>query len=265
MLSRTVGRHVAPRRGADDGHRARREERAEVEAEARRRPSPDDPIDAPSLERPGDDQALDLRTCPPRSGRRAARAGSARREVAHVAAATEDLHDPVGAAVGGLRGEELRERRLGVDDLRVGARCRPARRTRGSGQAGRGSVGRRVGEREADALEVVDPLRRTGPGSWPTRRPASAAAPWRPRSARRCGCAPRRTMRWSARRPGRRHRGPPQSGTRTSSSDELRVAVGEGVGVVGVVPGRARPACRSRPGRGSRLAARHRWRGRGRS
>ncbi len=131
--------------------------------------------------------------------------------LAHVAAAAEDLDDAVGAAQGRLRGEQLGQRRLGVDDLGVGA---------GVGQPGalagqqprRGRVGGRIGQREADALEVVDPLAELDALGRPLDAPASAAAPSPRRSARRCGSAPRRTTRWSARPPARRRRGPPTPG-----------------------------------------------------
>ena len=70
-------------------------------------------------------------------------------ELAHVAAAAEDLDDPVGAAQRRLRGEQLGQRRLGVDDLRVGAAVGQPGRLAGE-QPRRGRVGGRVGQREAD-------------------------------------------------------------------------------------------------------------------
>ncbi len=78
-------------------------------------------------------------------------------KAATVATTAEDLDDPVGTAPGRLGREELGQRRLGMDDLRVGAGVgQPGRLARQ--QPGGGGVGGRVGEREADALEVVDAL-----------------------------------------------------------------------------------------------------------
>ena len=185
-------------------------------------------------------------------------------ELAHVAAAAEDLDDAVGAAPGRLRREQLGQRRLGVDDLRVGAGVGEPGALAGQ-QPRRGRVGGRVGQREATRPGSRRSARRTGPARSPTRRPASAAAPSRRCSAPRCGSAPRRTTRWSARRPAPTPPRTADAGTRTSVEHELRVAVGERVRVVGVVLHARRRACRSRRGRASAVARRRRRRGSGRS
>ena len=152
-----------PRRGADDGDAARREQRPQVDDAAGcavgrgYRAHPDDPADAPLLERPGDDQPLDLRGPLPDPVDAQLAQEPLGGELAHVAAAAEDLDHAVGAAEGRLRREQLGQRRLGVDDLGIGAGVGEPGALAGQ-QPRRGRVGGRIGQREADALEVVDPL-----------------------------------------------------------------------------------------------------------
>src|SRR3954447_22751516 len=113
-------------------------------------------LDAPPLERAGDDQALDLARALP-DAVDAELPEEALGDVGpQVAPAAEHLDRAVGAAVGGLAHEQLRHRRLGVDDLRVGARVGQPRDLERQ-RPPRGGVGRAVGERERDALEVHDP------------------------------------------------------------------------------------------------------------
>ena len=138
-------------------------------------------------------------------------------ELAHVAAPAEDLDDAVGAAPGRLRGEQLGQRRLGVDDLGVGAGVGEPGAFAGE-QPGRGRVGGRVGQREADALEVVDPLAELDPFGRPLDAPASAGAPSRPeqRAPMWIRSSTNHSLVSSSARPT-----PPrtaEAGTRTSSS-----------------------------------------------
>ena len=212
-----------PRRGADDRDRARREERPQVDrarrSSSRRRgavipttrPTPRFSSARATISRWISDVPSQIRST--RSSRKNRSAG----ELAHVAAAAEDLDDPVGAAERRLGREQLGQRRLGVDDLRVGAGVDEPGALAGE-QARRGRVGGRVGQRERHALEVVDPLAELDPLGGPLDRERRGAAPSRRCSAPRCGSAPRRTTRWSARPPGRRRRGSRRPGTRTSSS-----------------------------------------------
>ncbi len=162
-------------------------------------------------------QALDLADVPSQiRSTRSSRKNRSAGVLAHVAAAAEHLDDPVRAAEGRLGREQLRQRRLGVDDLRVGPAVGQPGALAGQ-QAGRRRVGRGVGEREADPLEVVDPLAELDALGGPLDGQRRAAAPSPRCSGRRCGSAPRRTTRWSARRRRRSRRGSP-AGTRTSSS-----------------------------------------------
>ncbi len=139
---------------------------------------------------------------------RSSRKNRSASELAHVAAAAEDLDDAVGAPKGGLGCEQLGQRRLGVDDLGVRTRCRRARPPRGSAAAPptRPRPSRPAGRTRPGSRRSA---RRTGPARWPIRRPGSAAAPSPRCSARRCGSAPRRTIRWSARPPRPPRRGSP--------------------------------------------------------
>ena len=157
-------RDAASRRGPDDGDGTRCKQRAEVDRS--RRHSPDDPRHATLLECPGDDQALDLRRPLPDPIDPQLAEEPLGRVLAHVAAATEHLDDAVSAAEGCLGGEQLGERRLRVDDLRVRTGVRQPGRLAGE-QPRRGRVGGRVGQRERHALEVVDPLAELDPPGRP--------------------------------------------------------------------------------------------------
>jgi hypothetical protein len=180
----------------------------------------------------GDDQPLDLGRALPDPVDPQLAQEALGGELAHVAAAAEDLDDAVGAAPGRLGREQLGERRLGVDDLRVGAGVGERAASRVSSRAADASAAESAsGKRHA--LEVVDPLAeldRLVAHSTASVSSRSIA----PGSARRCGSAPRRTTRSSARRPA----DAAEDGRRRHADvleDELRVAVGERVGVVRVV------------------------------
>ena len=156
-------------------------------------------------------------------------------ELAHVAPTAEDLDDPVGAAPGRLRREQLGQRRLGVDDLADRRRVSASQaHSRVSRRAADG-VGGRIGQREADSLEVVDPLAELDPLRWPTRPPASSSRSIAPEQ---------RAPMWI--RSSTNHSlvsssAPPDAAEDRRRRDadvgqhELRMAVGERVGVVGVV------------------------------
>ena len=135
---------TAIERGAKSGRRSiggQARLRARGRGAARRRLSahPTTRVDAAPLEGPGDDQPLDLRRALPDPVDPELAEEALGGVLAHVAAAAEDLDDAVGAAERGLAGEQLRERRLGVDDLRVGARV------------GWSAAASRVSSRAADA------------------------------------------------------------------------------------------------------------------
>ena len=165
-------------------HGARREQRPRGRSSrAAAASSSDDPVDAPPLQRARDDQALDLARALPDPVDAQLAEVALGRVLAHVAAAAEDLEHAVRAGERGLGGEQLGERRLRVDDLRVRA---------GVGEPGglareqprRGGVRRGIREREADALEVEDPARRTGPAPSPTRRASVSSRSIAPGAAR---------------------------------------------------------------------------------
>ena len=270
-LSRTVSaiqeRGEAPTtamlRGANSGRRSMAAGHGRAPPVVRRR-HPTTAPDAALLERPGDDQALDLGGALPDPIDAELAEEALGRVLAHVAAAAEHLDDAIRAAEGRLRGEQLGERRLGVDDLADRRPNRRARPPRGSG-AGRRTRRRRnrpAGTRRPGSRRSA---RRTGCARWPTRRRARAAAPSPRCSAPRCGSAPRRTTRWSGRPPRPTPPSTADAGTRTSRQDELRVPVGERVHVVRVVLDGRRRACRSRRGTGSAGVVRRRPRGSGRS
>ena len=114
------------------------------------------PLHPAALQRARHDQPLDLARALP-DAVDAQLAQEALGDVgAHVAAPAEHLHRAVGAAVRGLGDEQLRHRRLGVHDLRVGALVGEPRDLERQRAPGRG-VGRRVGQRERHALVVHDP------------------------------------------------------------------------------------------------------------
>src|SRR5207244_4117211 len=114
----SAGRTTAEDRSAEARARWRR---ARSASRSRGRSS-DDPADAALLERPGHDHPLDLRGALPDPVHAELAEIPLGWELAHVAAPPEHLDDPIGAAPGSLRREELGERRLGVDDLRIRAR-----------------------------------------------------------------------------------------------------------------------------------------------
>src|SRR5688572_7852110 len=72
-------------------------------------PSPDDPGDAALLQRPRDDQPLDLGRAFPDPIDPQLAEESFGRVLSHVAASAEHLDDAVRTAEGGLRREQLRE------------------------------------------------------------------------------------------------------------------------------------------------------------
>src|SRR5262245_8118338 len=119
---------------ADRWRRRRRWSAVRGAAWDRRLPSPgslvEDPLHAPALETAGDDQPLDLAGSLPD----AVDTKLAEQPLGHVRpqipAATEGLDAAVGATPGRLAREQLRHRRLVVDDLRV----RAGIRQRGDGQ-----------------------------------------------------------------------------------------------------------------------------------
>ena len=133
MLSRMIRargreRGDAPTMAIERGAKSGREvDRARVAGLAHRRRSSDDPVDAPALERARDDQALDLARALPDPIDAQLAEVALRRVLAHVAASAEDLDDAIRTGERRLRGEQLGERRLGVDDL---ADPRPSRRAR---------------------------------------------------------------------------------------------------------------------------------------
>src|SRR4029078_12126030 len=114
-----------------------------------------DAIDAALLERPGDDEALDLRGALPDPVDAQLPEEPLSRVLAHVAAGAEHLDDPVGAAERGLRREELRERGFRVDDLGIRAAVGEPRRLAREEASGGGLGGRGRG-RGGDALAGGD-------------------------------------------------------------------------------------------------------------
>src|SRR5438552_17565680 len=82
--------------------------------------SPNDPVDATALEGAGDDESLDLARALSQPVDAELAQIPLRGVIAHVAPATKDLHDAIGAPPGGLGCEELGDRRTGMDDLRLG-------------------------------------------------------------------------------------------------------------------------------------------------
>ena len=255
-----------PRAGADDRDRARREQRPQVDRgrgslgdTGRRSPSTRQPTTAPT---PRFSSAramiepLDLgRALPDPVDAQLAQVPLGG-ELAHVAAAAEHLDDPVRAAPRGLGGEQLGDRRalawttLGsapaVHEPRGLARQQPRRR----------GVGRRVREREADALEVVDPLAELDPlgrpvdgqREQPLHRPRAAGA----------DVEPLLDEPLVGQLVGLAHSAQHRVGRDADvAQHELRVAVGERVGVVRVaglrqagrvvVDEEQRRACRSSP------------------
>ena len=197
-------------------------------------PSSDHPIHPAPLQGTRDDQPLDLRRPLPDPVDPKLPEEPLGGRLAHVAAAAEDLDDPVGAAEGRLRREQLRERRLGVDDLRVGAAVGQDRRLAGqqSGRRRRPRRSRPAGTTRPGSRRCA---RRTGRAPWPTPRPRSGDAPSLRCSGPRCGCVPRRTTRWSARPLGRSRRGPP---TPARARPRARTA-GAGRRTCACTPGRA--------------------------
>src|SRR5258705_139239 len=80
-------------------------------------PSTDDLCDAAPLERPGDDQPLDLGGSLPDPVDAQLAEEPLRRVLAHLAAAGSRLAKPIGAAKPRLGREEIPDRRLRVDEL----------------------------------------------------------------------------------------------------------------------------------------------------
>ena len=118
------------------------------------------------------DRAAGSRTCPPRCGPRGARAGTARRG---TRACSRGRRTPARRGPRSATRPRTRTAWRATPWRGRPWRSRPASMSHGrlaGQQPGRRRVRGRVGEREAHALEVVDPLAELDPARSPTRRPA---------------------------------------------------------------------------------------------